>query len=145
MFINELSRNEHFRVNPSAFEALKEYNWPGNVRELRNVIERAMIFTDNRTIDDVIIYKSLNISTDSLLEEIKPKFDLEKLKRAELITVIKDTLRVTKGNKTEAAKSLNVHYTTFYRWVKKFNLEDSIPKAKLGRPKLSLSHSEASF
>jgi DNA-binding NtrC family response regulator len=36
---------------PAALELLKEYPWPGNIRELRNVIERAMIFCDDATID----------------------------------------------------------------------------------------------
>jgi DNA-binding NtrC family response regulator len=34
------------RIEPAALEALAAWRWPGNVRELRNVIERAMIFTD---------------------------------------------------------------------------------------------------
>ena len=38
-------------MTPSALELLKEYSWPGNIRELRNVIERAMIFCDEATID----------------------------------------------------------------------------------------------
>jgi DNA-binding NtrC family response regulator len=36
---------------PAALELLKDYTWPGNIRELRNVIERAMIFCDEATID----------------------------------------------------------------------------------------------
>lgn len=36
---------------PAALELLKKYPWPGNIRELRNVIERAMIFCDDATID----------------------------------------------------------------------------------------------
>jgi two-component system response regulator AtoC len=38
-------------MTPAALELLKEYEWPGNIRELRNVIERAMIFCDEATID----------------------------------------------------------------------------------------------
>jgi DNA-binding NtrC family response regulator len=38
-------------MTPAALELLKEYTWPGNIRELRNVIERAMIFCDEATID----------------------------------------------------------------------------------------------
>ena len=38
-------------MTPTALELLKEYTWPGNIRELRNVIERAMIFCDEATID----------------------------------------------------------------------------------------------
>ncbi|HDD61801.1 MAG TPA: sigma-54-dependent Fis family transcriptional regulator [Chloroflexi bacterium] len=38
-------------MTPAALELLKNYSWPGNIRELRNVIERAMIFCDDATID----------------------------------------------------------------------------------------------
>ncbi len=38
-------------MTPAALELLKDYSWPGNIRELRNVIERAMIFCDEATID----------------------------------------------------------------------------------------------
>jgi len=38
-------------MTPAALELLKNYTWPGNIRELRNVIERAMIFCDEATID----------------------------------------------------------------------------------------------
>ena len=135
MFINEFSNGDYYRVEPSAFKALKEYHWPGNVRELRNVIERAMIYTDRRTIDDVIIYKSLNISPQQEVEEIKPKFDFGKIKEAELISTIIDTVKSTQGNKSKAAKSLGVDYSTLYRWIKKYNLDDLIPHNERGRPK----------
>lgn len=38
-------------VTPAALEALMNYDWPGNIRELKNVIERAMLFCDDASID----------------------------------------------------------------------------------------------
>jgi two-component system response regulator AtoC len=38
-------------VAPRAMEALTNHNWPGNIRELHNVIERAMLFCDEASID----------------------------------------------------------------------------------------------
>jgi two-component system response regulator AtoC len=38
-------------VTPRAMEALMAHSWPGNIRELRNVIERAMLFCDEASID----------------------------------------------------------------------------------------------
>ena len=38
-------------VTPRAMEALINHPWPGNIRELRNVIERAMLFCDEISID----------------------------------------------------------------------------------------------
>jgi DNA-binding NtrC family response regulator len=39
------------RVTPQAMEALTNHSWPGNIRELHNVIERAMLFCDEDSID----------------------------------------------------------------------------------------------
>lgn len=38
-------------VSPRAMECLLAHSWPGNIRELRNVIERAMLFCDEPSID----------------------------------------------------------------------------------------------
>jgi len=39
-------------VTPQTIESLCTHNWPGNIRELKNVIERAMLFCDEATIDN---------------------------------------------------------------------------------------------
>ena len=38
-------------VTPRAMEALAAHRWPGNIRELKNVIESAMLFCDEESID----------------------------------------------------------------------------------------------
>ncbi len=38
-------------VTPRAMQALMDHTWPGNIRELRNVIERAMLFCDEASLD----------------------------------------------------------------------------------------------
>ncbi|MDI3542494.1 MAG: hypothetical protein PWP57_97 [Candidatus Atribacteria bacterium] len=38
-------------ISPQAMRLLKKYNWPGNIRELDNVIERAIILTEDEIID----------------------------------------------------------------------------------------------
>jgi len=38
-------------VTPRAMQALINHSWPGNIRELRNVMERAMLFCDEDSID----------------------------------------------------------------------------------------------
>ncbi|MFC1879240.1 sigma-54-dependent transcriptional regulator [Chloroflexota bacterium] len=38
-------------ITPGAMKALMKHHWPGNIRELHNVIERAVLFCDERSID----------------------------------------------------------------------------------------------
>jgi DNA-binding NtrC family response regulator len=47
------------RLSAEALEALRAYPWPGNARELRNMIERALIFSDGPevTVEDLEIEK----------------------------------------------------------------------------------------
>jgi formate hydrogenlyase transcriptional activator len=37
-------------IEPHALERLQRYRWPGNIRELQNVIERAVILSDDETL-----------------------------------------------------------------------------------------------
>ena len=47
---------------PSARDLLINYKWPGNVRELENVIQRALVLSDGKTIcaEDIIIDNALH-------------------------------------------------------------------------------------
>ena len=50
------NNNAHMGMNisditPRSMQALMAHDWPGNIRELRNVIERAMLFCDDPSID----------------------------------------------------------------------------------------------
>lgn len=59
-FIEEICANtSHHRpqISPEAIAELQSYPWTGNVRELRNVIERLLIFCDEKiTVEDVRFY-----------------------------------------------------------------------------------------
>jgi DNA-binding NtrC family response regulator len=42
--------SQGYVLAPDAIAALQAYDWPGNIRELRNVLERAMLYADDRKI-----------------------------------------------------------------------------------------------
>lgn len=112
-------------VSSAARRRLLSFDWPGNVRQLRNVIE-SMIVVD---------YDGL-LDLDDLPEELadrtppasgdppsaslaalvgKPLEELEKL-------FIAETLKVTGGNREEAARMLGIGQRTLYRKLKEYNL-----------------------
>ena len=49
--INQRTGNNVAAITPRAIDALKAFDWPGNIRELRHVIERAMLFCDDESLD----------------------------------------------------------------------------------------------
>jgi transcriptional regulator with PAS, ATPase and Fis domain len=114
-FIDELNRkfNRSIRgLEPEALKALSKYHWPGNVRELRNCLESAFIFSRGETIawqevSDVISLEARRVTGQGqTMEEVTKNLFVGALKRF--------------GNVKEAADSLGVPLSTFYRKMKEF-------------------------
>ncbi|MBA7669227.1 Regulatory protein AtoC [subsurface metagenome] len=109
-----------------------EYEWPGNVRELKNALERAMIFEDDSFISTQYLPIRLNGSSSfqkRSSEEISGK-DLS-LPGMEKKLLVK-ALNQANGNKTEAARLLNITRDTLRYKIKKLNirLEEYSPSGK---------------
>ena len=49
-FVTSLARGRAPEISEPAMAVLRAHGWPGNVRELRNVIERALLLCDGRTL-----------------------------------------------------------------------------------------------
>lgn len=121
LFLDEL-KVEYQMTAPSfteeAFELLLQYNWPGNIRELRNIIERAVIISEQNEIGMKellsLFPKSQNLTKkpSSLTEE---KRLLEKER-------IEQVLKRTHGNKSAAAKELGMSRVTLYKKIKKYGI-----------------------
>lgn len=102
-------------ISQESIEALKQHPWPGNIRELKNVIERSVILSDNEVIgitDLPLEFQHLSINGTSLSK--KGQLSAFDLASAEKIHIQK-VLNYTNGNKTEAARLLNIALTTLYR------------------------------
>lgn len=101
-------------IAKDALKLLEAHSWKGNIRELKNVIERAVILEkgDYLTINSLPfdIQNSLDIATDS--------FDLSAMEKQH----IQKVLVYVNGNKTEAARLLNIGLTTLYRKMEEYNI-----------------------
>ena len=103
------------KLSPAAVSKLGAYHWPGNVRELRNVIERAMIFAENDTLESSdlqIGHHTENNPELSFLDKLHlplegyPLEDIEK-------KILLDALSYANGNQSKAAKLLHLSRDTF--------------------------------
>jgi two-component system, NtrC family, response regulator AtoC len=118
------SFNTEFRkriqgATPAAHAALRGYGWPGNVRELRNVIERAMLLSDDDRLDarDFTVTGPAVIASDDF-ELPASGVDLEKLERSLLIQALKRS----EGNQTKAGRLLGLNRDQIRYRVEKFGL-----------------------
>ncbi len=112
--MREKNRRSISGITGEAMNHLSDYAWPGNMRELENIIERAVVLDKDGVIgsDDLPPHVSDNNEGPRSLE-IQIGTSLEEIERQ----VIHETLRSTKGDKTEAAKILGIAARTIYRKI----------------------------
>ena len=106
------------KMSDEFLETLKKHDWKGNIRELRNVIERAVILADSPelTIRDL----PLEIQTTKIFGNGNQLSAFE-LASVEMLH-IQRVMNHCKGNKTEAAKLLNIGLTTLYRKIEEYKI-----------------------
>jgi two-component system response regulator HydG len=114
-------------VSPAATKRLFAYDWPGNVRQLRNAIETMVVLDADGLLD---------------LDDLPPELaDAEAPRDAAAIAsggplalvgrtmeeieqwAIEETLKLTNGNREEAARILNIGARTLYRKLEKYQGE----------------------
>jgi DNA-binding NtrC family response regulator len=115
-------------VSDAAMEKMQSYSWPGNVRELQNTVERAVILCEGTRIHEehILINPVKRAPKKKVydLEECTLKdVGSEAAKIAE-IDLIKQVLKKTRGNKSKAAKILDVSYKTLLTRIKEYEIED---------------------
>lgn len=104
-------------VSAAAIKAMKSYHWPGNVRELQHAIERAVIMTDNHSLqpDDFHLRKESDAKIDELELET---YNLEEVEKS----IIQKVLKKHSGNISYAAKELGLTRTSLYRRMEKYGI-----------------------
>lgn len=107
-----------------AIRVLEKYQYPGNIRELDNIIERAVVLTDNELIDiedlpeRVLEWKNI---PDSFGEELKLKIG-SSLKEIEKEAILK-TLEYYKGNRNLTARCLGISNRNLQYKIKEYEKE----------------------
>jgi len=120
-------------IEPAALAALASWRWPGNVRELRNVIERAMIFTEGPVLkkSDLPPLGQRSASPRGAAAA-QPTFHLAKgltLVEAER-EYIRHTLEATNGNIQRAAEILGISRKNLWEKRKKYGLLEETPQTE---------------
>jgi two-component system response regulator HydG len=125
-------------ISEEAQDIMTGYRWPGNVREIKNVIERAVVLTQDR----VITQKDLpgNIS-NSNIEDRKFSIPFGTPLREIERKVIVETLKRSKGDKEVTAKLLGITPRTIYR--KMNSLEEEEKQEEISREEVVKEEKES--
>jgi DNA-binding NtrC family response regulator len=115
-------------ISEKAMSLLNNYSWPGNIRELENVVERAVVLSNQpvltpedlppeirdgsvqRLFDGPSGQEAFLVSDMPPLEEVKKRYVLR-------------VLALCKGNVSRAAKTLNVDRRSLYRMLIRYKIE----------------------
>jgi two-component system response regulator AtoC len=131
-FRQQLGKNVH-RVSDEALERLVGYDWPGNVRELENLIERALILTDGDVIDAEALPTGVQPGADTGRNRPSEESDgagpeagmsLKQARKVFEAQFIRKALACTDGNRTHAARLLEISHRALLYKIKDYGIRD---------------------
>jgi len=121
------------RVSGDALRVLENYSWPGNVRELRHTIQRLTVLNSGGVIRLEDIPSKLLESTMPAVEiqatngnrpAVQTARDGRMMTWAEVEqNYLHDVLRVTHGNKKQAAEIMGIDRKTLSRMVERYRID----------------------
>jgi len=112
-FLKKLGRDEN-SISSAALEHLMRYRWPGNVRELENIIERSLIMSSGKQIEEEdlpVHVKNMPTNPGDLSLAIPDDgLSLEQVEK----DLLRNALNKAGGNKSKAAKLLGITRRKLY-------------------------------
>jgi transcriptional regulator with PAS, ATPase and Fis domain len=99
-----------------ALERLCAYYWPGNIRELRNVLERALLFTDRAVLEPGDL--TFESGPDQRSTSYKPDWTLEEVERFH----ISAAFSAEGQNVEKTSRRLGIAKSTLYQKLKTLHL-----------------------
>ncbi|TMB21440.1 MAG: sigma-54-dependent Fis family transcriptional regulator [Deltaproteobacteria bacterium] len=106
-------------IAEETMNVLLSYAWPGNVRELENAIERAVVLGRGQVLRPQDLPPQVHRRGDERRPLIPAHLTLEEIEKL----AIAQALRLTGGNKSEAAERLGIHRTSIYDKMRRYGIE----------------------
>ena len=121
---NHILKGNVMGIADDAMQTLLNYSWPGNIRELENVVERAVNYSRGDLIQLTHLPNQLlsNSSSESkvITGTIRHQDKIGRIERNMIVVA----LEKAGGNKTKAAKLLNLSRSRLYDKLDKYDLKD---------------------
>src|SRR5262245_50622415 len=129
-----------FSINPDAVDVLSSYHWPGNVRELRNLIEQMVVLggpehaIDAKALPAHLLAPRPREDAPTAMPWQFGPGGIDFYREMEAIEdrIIAQALRLSGGNKKEAARLLHVNRTTLLEKLKSKRAQGSPLAVLLG-------------
>jgi two-component system response regulator HydG len=116
----EQNRRQVQGITPECMDVMNRYPWPGSVRELENAIERGVILMRGEYLD--VAGLPIAIQRWAGLNPKQEVAEPATLKEAEQLLIVK-TLKETSGNRSEAARRLQITRKTLLNKLKRYGLD----------------------
>jgi two-component system response regulator AtoC len=113
------------QIEPETMRSLMAHRWPGNIRELENAIERACILCDGGRITPFCLPTSIRLTDELFTLESTGEENLSIKKAEDTIEreLIRKALARTCGNRTQAAKILEISHRSLLYKLKEYGIE----------------------
>jgi DNA-binding NtrC family response regulator len=132
-FIKKVCENEEMppkRISRETLDRLAAHDWPGNVRQLENAVEMAvalsgdrdMLFPGDFPLPGVLPRKAPAGAAEALVSVPDEGLDFEAVVGRIERHILEQALRITGGNKKQAADMLRLKRTTFAAKLKSLEL-----------------------
>jgi two-component system response regulator AtoC len=124
-FFAARNAERHHRVVELAddvVEALAAQPWPGNVRDLENTIERLVVLADGPVIDRAFLEATVNVRPTATSASDDQELSIKKATRSLEQDLIRRALGVTQGNRTNAAKLLEISHRALLYKMKEYGI-----------------------
>ncbi|MFQ5900419.1 MAG: sigma-54-dependent transcriptional regulator [Thermodesulfobacteriota bacterium] len=111
-------------ISNTCMKDVMDYPWPGNVRELENIIERAVILETSEEITTDSL--SLNLDVHKGEGAVSPAEGTLSLKVAQRLLekeMIQRALKEARGNRSKAARFLEISYRALLYKIKDYEME----------------------
>ncbi len=127
----QLYDEPHKLLSDNACEALIRYDWPGNVRQLRNAIQRAFLYSSERTIDLSCLPAELaEQGPRTEPDDRDDSLSIPSLAQAERMLIAR-VLKLAGGNQSAAARLLGVERHRLRRHIERLGLNHLLARRRV--------------